>query len=380
MRASRRPPAMHRHAKIALACVVLNALQACGDGPGEPRNLPQTELPACDLPREYLVSSPVGRNGIPSLHNPELVNAEPSPQNSYLASDDRILGVFLDGRPLAVPHNILWYHEIANFDRGAERIAVTYCPLTGSPLAFDRASVGGQTFGVSGLLFMNNLIMYNRGGSGSLWPQMLGRAKCGAETGQPLARVPVFEMLWRGWKDLYPETQVVSSESNISRNYAVNPYGDYDSLDNERFLYPNMPDVDRRRPVKERVLGLPATADGREPGIAFPYLALMAEPGSWTLLQVRWNGQDVVVFWADQREGGGVFGPWHPLTGERLSFEVNPVRGIMDTDTGTVWSITGAGLDGQLAGLQLTPVAEAYTAFWGAWAAFHPQTRLWEGG
>ena len=128
MRASRRPPAIHRHAKIALACVVLNALQACGDGPGEPRNLPQTELPACDLPREYLVSSPVGRNGIPSLHNPELVNAEPSPQNSYLASDDRILGVFLDGRPLAVPHNILWYHEIANFDRGAERIAVTYCP------------------------------------------------------------------------------------------------------------------------------------------------------------------------------------------------------------------------------------------------------------
>ena len=121
---------------------------------------------------------------------------------------------------------------------------------------------------------MNNLIMYNRGGSGSLWPQMLGRAKCGAETGQPLARVPVFEMLWRGWKDLYPETQVVSSESNISRNYAVNPYGDYDSLDNERFLYPNMPDVDRRRPVKERVLGLPATADGREPGIAFPLLGL----------------------------------------------------------------------------------------------------------
>ena len=207
---------------------------------------------------------------------------------------------------------------------------------------------------------------------------MFAEARCGAEVGRPLGRIPVFEMEWQAWKALYPGTTVVSSEANISRNYAVNPYGDYDSIDDEEFLYSNMPALDGRRPVKERVLGLPPVGD-HEPGIAFPYLALRAEPGSWAAVETRWNGVDAVVFWADQRGGGGVLLPLHPTTGETLVFRTDPVRGIVDTATGTSWSITGAGRDGELAGLRLTPVAEAYVAFWGAWAAFHPETRLWEG-
>lgn len=253
---------------------------------------------ACDLPVEYLVSSPVGRNGIPSLQNPELVPAQPSPQNAYLLDGDRVLGVFLGGAPVAVPHNILWYHEIVNLDRGGERIAVTYCPLTGSSLAFDRTSIAGHEFGVSGLLFMNNLVMYNRGHPESFWPQMFAQAKCGAEVGRTLARVPVYEMTWIAWKTLCPDTEVISSEANISRNYALNPYGSYDSLENDGFLYSKMPELDRRRPVKERVLGLPSTGEN-EPGIAFPFLALEGEPGSWTTVEVSWNGTDAVVFWAD---------------------------------------------------------------------------------
>ena len=352
-------------------------LNACGDTPGE------VELPAdpgqlgCNLPVEYMVSSSVGRDGIPSLQDPEFVSAEPSPQNAYLREDDRVLGFFLDGQPRAVPHNILWYHEVVNLDAGSERIAVTYCPLTGSPLGFDRTSIGGHTLGVSGFLVMNNLIMYNRGSPESFWPQMFAEARCGAEVGRPLGRIPVFEMEWQAWKILYPRTTVVSSEANISRNYAVNPYGDYDSIENEDFLYSNMPALDGRRPVKERVLRLPAAGD-HEPGIAFPYQALEAEPGSWTAVATRWNGVDAVVFWADQRGGGGVFRPLHPVTGEKLVFRADPVRGIVDTATETSWSITGEGRDGELAGLRLTPVAEAYVAFWGAWAAFHPETRLWE--
>jgi hypothetical protein len=43
-----------------------------------------------------------------------------------------------------------------------EQLAVTYCPLTGSSIVFDRASVDGDEFGVSGFLWQNNLIMYNR--------------------------------------------------------------------------------------------------------------------------------------------------------------------------------------------------------------------------
>lgn len=353
-------------------------LLACGEVPGVVEIPVDPGTLACELPLEYMVSSPVGRDGIPSLQNPEFVSADPSPQNAYLQEDDRVLGFFLDGQPMAVPHNILWYHEIVNLDAGDERIAVTYCPLTGSPLGFDRTSIGGFELGVSGFLVMNNLIMYNRGGPESFWPQMFAEARCGAEVGRKLGRIPLFEMEWRAWKTLHPATLVVSSEANISRNYAVNPYGDYDALDNEAFLYSNMPALDRRREVKERVLGLPPVGE-TEPGIAFPYLALEAGPGSWTTVETRWNEDEVVVFWADQRGGGAVFRPLHPVTGERLAFRADAVRGIVDTATETSWSIVGEGLEGELAGLRLAPVVEAYVAFWGAWAAFHPRTRLWEG-
>lgn len=74
-----------------------------------------------------------------------------------------------------------------------------------------------------------------------------------------------------------------------------------------------------------------------------------------------------------------MFRPFHPATGERLHFTTALLRGVVDTTTGTSWSITGEGLDGKLAGLRLEPVAEAYVAFWGAWAAFNPDTRLWKG-
>jgi uncharacterized protein DUF3179 len=333
----------------------------------------------CDLPPAFFTDSGLGRGGIPTLLNPEFVSAEPSPQNAYLLDTDRVLGFILDGLPMAVPHNILWYHEVVNLDRGAEHIAITYCPLTGSTMGFDRTSIGGQELGVSGLLFMNNFLMFNRGDPESLWPQMLGEAKCKADIGRTLDRFPIFEMTWQAWKGLHPETTVISSEVNISRDYTLYPYGDYELLSNSRFLFPAMPRLDERRPAKERVLGLPSTKSG-EPGIAFPFGALEEEPSSWTVIETEWNGEEVVLLWADVPAGGGVFSPFHPVTGERLWFRTAPSRGIEDTTTGTLWSITGEAIAGELLGLRLEPVAEAYVAFWGAWAAFHPATRLWQGG
>jgi hypothetical protein len=49
-----------------------------------------------------------------------------------------------------------------------------------SSLAFDRAPAGGATFGVSGLLYQNNLMMYDRNRPESLWPQMLRGAAASA--------------------------------------------------------------------------------------------------------------------------------------------------------------------------------------------------------
>lgn len=116
-----------------------------------------------------------------------------------------MVGFTHNGQAYAVPHNILWWHEIVNFNFEDRRLALTYCPLTGSSLLFDRAAVSGAEFGGGGFLYRNNLIMYDRRENRSLWPQMSRAARCGPATGTDLPQIPAVDMHWSGWKALHPD-------------------------------------------------------------------------------------------------------------------------------------------------------------------------------
>ena len=73
-------------------------------------------------------------------------------------------------------------------------------------------------------------------------------------------------MTWAGWRSLYPQTRVLGSPVGDRGPYDGYPYGDYEAL-NTGFSFP-MPQLDTRRPLKERVLGVLA-ADGG--AMAFPF-------------------------------------------------------------------------------------------------------------
>ena len=84
------------------------------------------------------------------------------------------------------PQNIMGVHEIVNDRIGDHYFAVTFCPLTGSALAWDREVSGEVTeFGVSGHLFNDNLIPYDRNDS-SFWSQMSLLSIKGAHAGEEL--------------------------------------------------------------------------------------------------------------------------------------------------------------------------------------------------
>jgi hypothetical protein len=51
---------------------------------------------------------------------------------------------------------------------------------------------------------------------------------------------------------------------------------------------------------------------------------------------------------------------------------------FVDEQTGSVWNILGQAIKGPLRGKQLTPVVHA-NHFWFAWAAFKPDTRIYQG-
>ena len=360
----------HRHQihLILLFAVLLPGLAACDAGGGEVVPGSTSTAGACLVPTAQFGDGGIAKDAIPALTDPTLL---PPDSAAFMQETDRVIGLVVEGQPIAVPHNILWTHEIANLNFPSIQLAVTFCPLTGSSMAFDRAAVDGGEFGVSGLLFQNNLTMYDRTTRESLWPQMSRQAACGPRLGARLRMIPVLEMTWEGWKTLYPDTRVIS-ETGFDNEYTATtyPYGDYASPGNDVLLFPL--EIDGRHPPKVRLLGIP---DTREGGVAFLFSDLDND-APVRVVHERDEKGPIVVFWNSVYESAMAYRTL--LDGTRLTFRVRGDH-IVDVETGSRWRVDGLALAGPLAGNRLEPVAEAYVAFWFAWAAFHPQTRVWEG-
>ena len=366
--------------QVGLAVVGLAACQV--ESPidlQDPGDAPRFE--GCDLNVDFLIAA-AARGGIQSLDNPRWVRADESIP-AYLDPDTRVIGIQVFGLVYAIPHNILWHHEVVNLEPGGPsgpQLAITYCPLTGSSLVFDRESVGGATLGVSGLTFMNNLVLFDRRGPDeALWPQMLAEARCGSGIGAKLAQHPFVEMEWAHWVELHPSTRVLAQDQGFDPIFFQYdrlgyPYGNYRETEPYWRAATTMPPLDLRRFSKERVVGLPPTAS--DAGIAFPFGALTDREGSFQVVDFVYEGNAALVLWSDEAQGGTAF---RPVTegGEPLTLRATP-SGFEDEGTGSRWTLEGRAVSGPLEGARLLPIERTHTAFWGAWAAFHPTTRLWE--
>ena len=349
---------------LALAFLV----GACSDdGSG-----PQTRDVSCGtLDLSLLADGGVGRDGIPAITDPIFAPVGQDSQTSYLTDASRVIGVFFDGEWLAIPHNIMYQHEIVNLNGVEEDIAVTYCPLTGSALAFDRAGVDGAEFGVSGLLFQANLIMYDRNSPDeSLWPQMFGQARCGPREGQTLERHAVVETTWGGFKSLHPTGRVIGLSPADAELYNFNPYGGgYEVASNGDFLGYPIPRDSRRLP-KERVLGIPLS--GSSAPVAFPFDAMTSQ-GAFYVAEFEHGGEPAAVFWDTAKRAAAAVRPM--IDGQTLTFSVQ-ADGIFDNETGSRWNVAGESTFGTHQGRSLERIAEAYVAFWEPWAAFNDGTTL----
>ncbi len=346
---------------------------AGGQGPGGPG-----VQVTCDLPSILIFDGGASRNSIPALTNPPLVSPD-APGASYLDeyqdvladfpefADGRVVGLLIGDEPIAVPHQILWWHEIVNLDIDGRRYSVTYCPLTGSAIVFDARAVGTAGFGVSGLVFMNNLMMFDPE-TESLWPQMIRGARCGTRSGQALITVPHTEMRWDAWKALHPDTRVVSSETGIDRNYVGYPYDLYEA--DEFLLFPMDAVLDRRRFLKERVLGVPDRTTG---GVAFPFPELDAL-GALAALETSVDGAPVVVLWDREAYAAHAYAPMSNAGPATIEVQTDQ---FVDQESGSIWTVDGRAVAGNRQGEQLESVEDSFVAFWFAWAAFQPDTEIW---
>lgn len=341
---------------LLLAVAVLAAACGGGNSSGGPGNPPPVS--AWLIPEREVVDGGPGQDGIPSIDEPQFARAS---DTTYLDASDRVVGVFANGEYHAYPHRILDWHEVINDAVDTDAFTISYCPLTGSALAWDVDDNATSTeFGVSGLLYNSNLILYDRA-SGSRWSQMLQLSVWGPQSGTQAQKIQLIETSWSSWQAMYPDSLVLTRDTGFSRSgYTGYPYGEYRT--SSVLLFP-VDELDDRLHPKRRVIGIQANAASK----AYQIDSF----GSTTqTINDHFEGRPIVVVGNSDLDFAAIYSR-ELDDGTILDFSPvqNQLPVVMSDSEGNNWDIFGHAVSGPRTGVKLGRTA-SFTAMWFAWAAF----------
>ncbi len=337
----------------------------------------RTDFSKHSVPYSEILSGGPPKDGIPSIDAPNFQSTREA--DEWLEDREPVVFVQVGEDAHAYPIQILIWHEIVNDTVGGEPLIVSFCPLCNTAIAFKRTFNGAVfDFGTTGRLRYSNLIMYDRQ-TETWWQQATGDAIAGEHTGAQLEFYPASMISWADFKELHPDGKVLSRDTGFSRDYGKNPYFGYDDISQAPFLFDGTtPD---QLPPMARVL----TVDLNHEAVAYPY-DVLSQSG---VINDSVGGQAIVIFWAEGtasaldtssipegREVGAAVAYSRIVDDRTLTFEFADGK-ITDEQTESIWNIFGLALSGELAGKQLTPVV-SINHFWFSWAAFRPETRIYQ--
>ncbi len=184
-------------------------------------------------------------------------------------------------------------------------------------MAFDTR----DRFGVSGLLYQSDVLLYDKK-TESLWSQLMLEAIAGPRMGERLKPMPLIHTSWAAWRRLHPQTTVLSRKTGYARDYNRNPYAGYEQ---SRSLYFPVHYRDNRLHPKTWVIGIDLEGAAR----AWP-LAAIRKAGE---IRENWNHHRLLV-----RDRDGLIE-------------------ILDAESGKK--------------------INTVVLYWFAWVAFHPGTSLY---
>jgi hypothetical protein len=323
-----------------------------------------------------------GRNVVPfrALDLPKMVKAQ---EADFLADNDYVLGVTAGGESRAYPTRFIWWHHVINdaigrAESGKQQIAVTYCSVCNTGIRYDLQREGGPIkLDFYGLY--NGVVALCERDGGSVFRQVDGRFVTGPLQGQALKPEPVLDTTWGQWKQLHPDTLVMSPQTAHEKNYSPRdkpePRG-YDRFP-APFFAPTVTRADKRLPFFEKVLGLtvPAVTNGAAARRAYPIKALREAGGP---VNDTLGGQAVAVFF--DPESVAAVAVSRVVSGRSLTFEQRKQAGgepaIFDKETGTRWDIEGHGEEGPMKGKELTRL-DSHLSQWYGWVAYFPDTGVY---
>jgi Protein of unknown function (DUF3179) len=245
---------MVRNALIS-AALVAATLSACGGGTGAGNREEgeaaagapfstagwETDFSRHSVPLDEFVGGGPPKDGIPSIDDPKFVAVNEA--DAFLDPREPVAVVELGHSTHAYPLQVLVWHEIVNDEIAGDAVAVTYCPLCNSTVAFRREIDGRPVeFGTTGMLRNSDLVMYDRQ-SESWWQQITAEAVVGELTGERLEVLPSQILSWKQVQRLHPAAEVLSRDTGFERDYGTNPYTGYDAdPESQPFLFDGEPD------------------------------------------------------------------------------------------------------------------------------------------
>lgn len=283
----------------------------------------------------------------------------------WLDPTDLVLGYVAGDQPYAYPFKILNFHEIVNDELDGVPVLISYCPLCGSGIVYDRRVDGDVlSFGNTSALYESDLVMVDRN-TGSYWWQVAGTAIVGPLTGTALEPLPSTVATWEEWAAQHPETMVLTRDTGHSRPYERDAFVNYaEVVDSGQFAFP-VGETARDGRLRASALVVGVTAEGLTR--AYPVEGL-TEP-----INDEVGGDPVVIIPVEG--GASVFASI--VEGQVLQFQVDN-GGIVDVETGSVWSPAGVAVSGELQGVVLRPIPSR-TTFWFAFVGAFPDVEIFSG-
>jgi hypothetical protein len=311
------------------------------------------------------------RNAIRPVYTPQYEDAS---GGDWLEPNDLVLGyVSGSGQAYAYPIKFLNFHELVNDVIDEVPLLVTYCPLCGSGVVFDRR-VGDDVlvFGNTSALYNSDLVMFDHS-TGSYWFQTGGEAVVGTRTGTRLDPLPSSVVTWDQWLALHPETNVLSLEQGLGTppsTYLRDPFSTYaDSVEEAGNRFPFPVDTDRVSDSLRMVEIVVAVAIGDHER-AYPPTRI----GN-TAVNDQIGGEPIVVFSRGTRQVATVFSP--VVENRQLEFAYIDGK-FRDLQTDSVWNLGGVATSGELEGTRLEPLPSR-RAFWFSISISNPNVEVYGG-
>ncbi len=335
-------------------------------------------LPAPSVPLGELQSGGPPPDGIPSIDQPVFERADVV---HFVEDTEPVLALTIAGESRAYPVQIAIWHEIINDTVGGVPVAVTYCPLCNSAIAYDRRVEGRVvTFGTTGMLWNSAMLMYDRQ-TETVWSHFNGQAIAGVLTGTTLKAFPMATVSFKTWREANPKGLVLNRTTGHNREYGRNPYRRYDQEDSSPFMFNGR--IEGPYKAMTRMVGI-TSDDPADPGAAAVPLALLKEK---RVRSFALGKRQLVVFWApgtnsaldteaiDAGSDVGSTGVFNTsVDGRPLTFQAAEDH-FVDAETSSTWNLLGTAIDGPLAGKQLDAVRHVDT-FWFAWSTFQPGSTI----